>query len=182
MAKIRAAPWPVKTRIHYIRFFRLQERLRVHLKLAQELATTKRLISYRKQLVEPDGVLRNIYDFLERMHQALGEIAKVRNLSGRPPKWFQVTMELATLTEVISKTMPLIEQDLNQLLDVAVIKKTTRALNAANQIREKQLSLPLDQAEIGLDEHGLETIIDLSPVTHILDFNSWQLHTIKSIK
>lgn len=190
----QALKWPSEARGYYIKFFRLQERLRAHLKMAQEVARQKRLISLKKELTDPEATLSNIYDLLPAMQDTLEGIAAIRKKqidavmasgntrTGRHPNWFVLTLELTSLTRDIAEIMPLIVLDAGRLQDVGAITKTTRALKIANQIREKQLSLPLDQAEIGLDEHGLETIIDLSPVTHILDLNSWQLNTIRSTK
>lgn len=177
-------PWPTAARPHYIRLFSLGERLRVHLKVAQELADAKRLISYRKQLCEPDGVLKNIYELIALMQIEIGEaraIYEVGETGGRPPKWFEIIKEVSRLTDHIKGKMLLIEHDLKYQLDVAVIKKTSEAGVSAYKIRESLLSLRLDQSDIELDKHGLEVIVDQSR-THLLDLNLWQLNTIRPSK
>lgn len=183
MAK-RGKTWPIAARPNYIRLFSLTERLRVHLKVAQELAHAKRLISYRKQLCEADGVLRNIYDLITQIQVETGEIKAIygiRETAGRPPKWFEISRDIHGLTDSIKGKMLLIEQDLKYHLDVAVIKKTDEACISAYSIREKLLSLPLDESKIELDKHGLEVIVDQSEA-HILDLKLWQLNTIRIIK
>lgn len=183
LTRPRVLPWPTETRPHYIRLFGLQERLRGHLKFANELAVAKRLISYEKELTEKDGVLRNIYHFLKEMDEEIDEIRAARDvaITGHRPKWLEITLEVKSLNRQISEKMPLIEQDLKNRLDVAVIKKTNEALMAARSIRDSLLSLRLDNSQIDIDENGFETITDLTPPppqTHLLDLNSWQLLTI----
>ena len=103
----RIKPWPEETRPHYIRLFSLQERLRAHLMLAQQLAEknyqskhsggnprkTNPLLLANRQ----NDYLRkyredqwpDIKHYLTYMRREIREIKKAYK-GGRPPKWYEV--------------------------------------------------------------------------------------------
>lgn len=173
-------PWPQAARPHYIRLFGLQERLRAFLMVGAELAETRRLEDYERQLLSPGGTLRRIYHFLKEAQKEIAKIKAVYEI-GRPPKWYEIAVGLGDLTEDLSRKMPLIESGLREQNAEPVIKKTGEALKIALDIRILLLSLPLDQSEIGPDPlTGLEEITDRAEF-YILDTVTWQL-TPKGIR
>ena len=60
--------WPEQTRPHYIRLFSLQERLRAHLKMAQELAVRNYRLKYdtNPRKTNPIRIVGRQDDYLRR--------------------------------------------------------------------------------------------------------------------
>lgn len=192
--------WPEQTRQNYIKLFALQERLRAHLKMAQQLALKSYQVNYpgNPRKTNPIRIPGRHEDYLKkyredqwpeikfyllRMRQEIQAI-KAAYKGGRPPKWYEQIAGVETLTEQIWEKMELIQahliitlKDNNQALRASnqvIIEETAGLLGIARDIREALLFVPLDRAKIGLDKYGFEAIIDLS-VQHYLDLTPiWQ--------
>lgn len=191
--------WPEQTREHYIRLFSLQERMRAHLKMAQELAIRNYRLKYdsNPRKTSPiriagrqDDYLRRyredqwpeIKQYLKHINEEIQEIKAVYK-GGRPPKWYQQIAMVDILAERIFGKMELIQVQLIYTLQVsspikesnqAIIDETAKVLIIARDLREVLLFVPLDRAKIGLDEYGFEAILDLSK-QHYLDLTQIQL-------
>lgn len=98
-------PWPTETRSHYIKLFALQERLRAHLKMAQQLALKNYQLNYPESArkTQPIRIVGRYEDYLKKyredqwpdirhylqhMRQEIGRIKAVYKI-GRPPKWYE---------------------------------------------------------------------------------------------
>lgn len=192
--------WPEQARPNYLKLFGLQERLRAHLKMAQQLALKSYQLNYPEnpRKTNPIRIAGRYEDYLKkyredqwpeikfyllRMRQEIQAI-KAAYKGGRPPKWYEAITGIETLTEQIWEKMELIQahliitlKDNNQALKASnqvIIEETAGVLGIAYNIREALLSVPLDRAKIGLDKYGFEAIIDLSE-QHYLDLTPiWQ--------
>lgn len=192
--------WPEQARPHYIKLFALQERLRAHLKMAQQLALKNYQLNYPENArkTQPIRIAGRYEDYLKkyredqwpeikfyllRMRQEIQDI-RAAYKGGRPPKWYESISMVETLAEEIWEKMELIQihliltlQGNNQALresNKVIIDETARVLIIARDIREVLLFVPLDRAKIGLDKYGFEAIIDLSE-QHYLDLTQIQL-------
>lgn len=99
-------PWPEQARYHYIKLFALQERLRAHLKMAQQLALKNYYLKFpenprKTQPIRIASSLQadylklyredqwpDIKHYLLRMRQEIKQIKKAYK-TGRPPKWYE---------------------------------------------------------------------------------------------
>lgn len=198
----RYTGWPEDKRENYIRLFSLQERLRAHLKMAQELAVRNYRLKYdtnpRKTnpiriAGRPDDHLRRyreeqwpeIREYLKHISEEIDEIKRAYK-AGRYPKWYDALVMAEGLVEQILDKMEMIQIQLIVHLrkngqqaikesNETIINETAKVLILARDMREVLLSVPLDRAKIGLDQYGFEAIIDLS-TQHYLDLTQilWQ--------
>jgi hypothetical protein len=193
--------WPEDKRENYIRLFSLQERLRAHLKMAQELAVRNYRLKYdtnpRKTnpiriASRPDDYLRRyredqwpeIRGYLKHISQEI-QIIKAAYKGGRHPKWYEAIGMVENLAGQILDKMEMIQVQLIVTLrsnghqsikesNQAIIDETAKVLILARDLREILLFVPLDRAKIGLDDYGFEAILDLSK-PHIMDLSTiWQ--------
>lgn len=194
----RLKAWPEQVRPNYIRLFSLQERLRVHLKMAQELAKRNYYLKYdtKPRKTNPMFIAGRQDDYLRKYREdqwpeikhylkhISGEIKQIKSAyrGGRPPKWYEQIAMVETLTEQILEKMELIQVQLIVTLrsnglsikesNRAIIEETAKVLIIARDLREVLLFVPLDQSKIGLDEYGFEAILDLATKQHYLDFST----------
>ena len=198
--RIRAIPWPQKTRQHYIKLFSLQERLRAHLKVASDLLSKNRIAEYHQ-----DQVPEFLY-YLPRMQTEISKIKRIYtpDKHGRWPIWYKNTHTISDLTEQMIYTSKIIDTSLaiflrkedKNLLPQAnyqdyidgIVKQTVDMLADARQLRKILWKLPLDGSIIAPDDWGIEAVIDLSktesepkpepepePEQHFLDLTPiWQ--------
>lgn len=193
--------WPEQTRPHYIKLFALQERLRAHLKMAQQLALKNyeskhsdgnpRKTNPIRIVSRQDDYLRKYREdqwpeikyYLSLMRQEIQEI-KSAYKGGRPPKWYEGILMAETLTEQVWEKMEMIQAHLIITLqssqaikesNKSIIDETAKVLILARDLREVMLFVPLDQAKIGLDKYGFEAILDLSK-PHIMDLTQILWH------
>lgn len=198
--------WPEDKRENYIRLFSLQERLRAHLKMAQELAVRNYRLKYEvptnprktnpiRIAGRPDDYLRRyredqwpeIKQYLKHIGDEIQNI-KAAYKGGRPPKWYEQIVMAETLAERILNKMELIQVQLIYTLqsnspikesNQAVIDETAKVLILARDLREVLTFVPLDRARIGLDKYGFEAIIDLSK-PHFMDLSQiWHRNQAK---
>lgn len=192
--------WPEQTRPHYIRLFAQQERLRAHLKMAQQLARKNYESRHSDGSPRKSGSLRivsrsddylkkyredqwpDIKHYLSHMRQEIQEI-KAAYKGGRPPKWYEQIAMVETLTEQILEKMEMIQAHLIITLrsspsvkesNLAIINETAKVIIMARDLREVLTFVPLDQAKIGNDDFGFEAIIDLTE-QHTIDFTKMHL-------
>lgn len=191
----RLKTWPIEVRPHYIRLFSLQERLRAHLKMAQQLARKNYESKHSDGSPRKSGSIRivsrsddylkkyredqwpDIKHYLSRMRQEIQEI-KTAYKGGRPPKWHEQIAMVETLTEQILEKMEMIQAHLIITLrssptikesNLAIINETAKVIIMARDLREVLTFVPLDQAKVGHDDYGFEAIIDLTE-QHTIDF------------
>lgn len=192
--------WPEQTRPHYIRLFSLQERMRVHLKMAQELARRNYYLNYDTppRKTQPiriagrrDDHLRKyredqwpeIKHYLKHICDEIDEI-KAAYKGGRHPKWYESILMVENLAGQILEKMEMIQVQLIVTLrsgsqsvkesNETIIKETAKVLIMARDLREVLTFVPLDRSKPGEDEYGFEAIIDLSK-PHIMDLSAiWQ--------
>lgn len=197
-------PWPTETRPHYIKLFALQERLRAHLKMAQQLALKNYRVKHPDSSPRKTNPIRivsrqddylkkyredqwpEIKHYLLRMHLEIKEIKKAYK-GGRPPKWHDQIVMVETLTEQILEKMEMIQANLIitfqgqgqtiKEINKSIIAGTARVLIIARDLREVLLFVPLDRAKVSLDEYGFEAIVDLSPKEDLPEEDQEQ-HTI----
>lgn len=199
--------WPEQTREHYIRLFSLQERLRVHLKMAQELAKRNYYLKYdtNPRKTNPLRIAGRQDDYLRKYREDqwpdiklylkyMGdEIRTIKSAykGGRPPKWYEQISMVETLTEQILEKMELIQVQLIVTLrsnglsikesNKAIIEETAKALILARDLREVLLFVPLDRAKIGVDEFGFEAILENLTEPFIMDLTTlWQQSRAKN--
>lgn len=179
--------WPEDKRANYIRLFSLQERLRVHIKMAQELAKRNYYLRYETSarktqpiriVNRPDDHLRRyreeqwpeIREYLKYVCEEIDEI-KTAYKGGRPPEWYKSLLMADSLADQILDKMESIQIQLIVTLksnislkesNQAIIDETARVLILARDLREVLTFVPLDRSRPGLDEYGFEAIIDLS--------------------
>lgn len=180
--------WPEDKRANYIRLFSLQERLRVHIKMAQELAKRNYQLKYNTDprktnpiriANRPDDHLRRyreeqwpeIRGYLKYICEEIDEIKRAYR-GGRHPEWYKSILMAENLAHQILEKMESIQIQLIVTLrnnisikesNQAVIGETAKVLILARDLRETLLFVPLDQAKVGLDDYGFEAVIDLSP-------------------
>lgn len=202
------AGWPPSIRENYIRLFSLQERMRAHLKMAQELARRNYNLKYNldprktnpiRLAGRPDDHLRRYREdqwpeIKYYLHEIDGEMQEIKSAyrGGRYPKWYESILMAEKIAGQILDKMEMIQAQLIITLrgngqaikeiNQTIIDETAQVLILARDLREVLLFVPLDQAKIGLDKYGFEAILDLSK-PHIMDLTLlWQNQHRKTTK
>jgi hypothetical protein len=196
----RFKAWPDQARPHYIRLFSLQERLRAHLKMAQQLALKNYEVKHsdgNPRKSQPLRIVSRQDDYLRKYREDqwpeikyyLGlmrrEIEEIKSAykGGRRPKWYESISMAETLTDQIWEKMEMIQAHLIITLqsspalkqsNKSIIDETAKVLILARDLREVLLFLKLGQSKIGLDKYGFEAIVDLSE-QHTIDFTKMQI-------
>lgn len=196
----RYASWPPEIRENYIRLFSLQERMRAHLKMAQELARRNYQLKYNldPRKTQPIRLANRPDDYLRRyredqwpeikyyLHDMDEEIQEIKSAykGGRYPKWYESILMTEKIAGQILDKMEMIQAQLIITLrgngqaikeiNQTIIDETAQVLILARDLREVLTFVPLDQAKIGLDKYGFEAILDLAK-PHIMDLSIlWQ--------
>lgn len=196
--------WPAQTREHYKKLFTLQEYLRAHLMLAQELARRNyNLKQPRKTKPIPirvipgppaagkqqenylrrylDEKLPDVQSYLISMRQQIKPI-KEAFTSGRHPKWYKQILRVEKLTLNIWEKMEMIQANLIVTLrgegetikkiNEVIIEETAGALEDALRIREALLFFRPNHTIPGVDDFGIEAILEAprqQPEQHFMD-------------